>query len=98
MPAQAPEPHPCQRRDAFAPWKPDHLYIGDDGQVLCGGCMGTESTYTPWAFSDLGRMDGDRKVVIAVRPLAGGRPEPTEFRCEIDHAHRRKLLTQRRIG
>ena len=90
--------HPCMHREALPPWENGHLYLGDEGRVLCGRCMGIESTYTPWAFSDLGRMDGDRKVVIAVRPLAGGRPVPTEFRCETDLAHRRKLANQRRDG
>jgi hypothetical protein len=63
--------------------------------------MGIESTYTPWGFSDLGKMDGERKVVLLVRPLsnAGERPSrvvPTTFRCETDDAYRRKLASQRR--
>lgn len=93
MPKHSVPLHPCERREAFVPWKPDHLYIDDSGQVLCGACMGVESTYTPWAWSDLGRMDGDRKVTFhrselgrLVERLPG--PATIEFRCEIDPANR----------
>jgi hypothetical protein len=44
--------HPCDLRKPNAPWKDNHLYIGDTGEVLCGCSMGIESTYTPWAWSD----------------------------------------------
>lgn len=93
--------HPCLHREAFPPWENDHLYIGDSGHVRCGRCMGIESTYTPWAFSDLGRMDAERKVVLRVPPLSNvgegpSRPVPTTFRCDTDDAYRRKLATQRR--
>jgi len=101
MTASVRSKHPCMHREALPPWESDHLYLGDRGEVLCGRCMGIESTYTPWAFSDLGPVDGDRKVILTVPPLpdAGGRPlpaRPTEFRCETDDAHRRKLSNQRR--
>ena len=66
--------HPCDRRDALAPWKPDHLYVGDSGEILCGRCMGVESTFTPWAWSDLGPMGPDRSI----------RWEGTDLRCETD--------------
>ena len=66
--------HPCDERDALAPWKPDHLYVGDDGRVLCGRCMGVESTFTPWAWSDLGPIGPDRSL----------RGEATGLRCETD--------------
>ncbi len=60
-----PEPdHPCTRRQPLAPWKADHLYVGDSGEVLCGCCMGVESTYMPWAWSDLGPMDAERTVRV----------------------------------
>ena len=82
-------PHPGARRVAFAPWKPGHLYIDDSGQVLCGRCMGVESTYHPWAWSDLGAMDADGRVTFRRTEL--GRlfeglsgPETVEFRCELD--------------
>ena len=66
--------HPCERREAFSPWKPDHLYVGDSGEILCGRCMGVESTFTPWAWSDLGPMGPDRTVSVA----------GTVLRCETD--------------
>src|SRR5262249_53662781 len=81
--------HPCEHREAFAPWKPDHLYVDDSGQILCGRCMGAESTYRPWAWSDLGPMDTDRKITFDRRELGGlglditGSPVMT-LRCEID--------------
>ena len=89
MAKQARSSHPCDVRDALEPWKADHLYIGDDGEVLCGRCMGVESTYRPWCWSDLGRMDADRSVT---RPpeyidVAPGRSElvpSTAYRCETD--------------
>jgi len=67
-------PHPCDLRKANAPWKANHLYIGDRGEVLCGTCMGIESTYTPWAWSDLGPMTPDRTVTW----------DGMVFRCETD--------------
>jgi len=81
--------HPCDRREALKPWKPDHLYIGDSGQVLCGRCMGVESTWMPWAWSDLGRMDAHREVKFPPDVAAGlGKDWPElsirEFRCETD--------------
>jgi hypothetical protein len=83
------QPHPCDRRDAFAPWRADHLYVGDSGQVLCGRCMGVESTYTPWAWSDLGRMAADRSLTVSGtwrpgRPGEWVRVEPLVLRCETD--------------
>lgn len=36
-------------------FKPDHLYIHDDGSVYCGSHIGTEATYMPHAWSDLGQ-------------------------------------------
>jgi hypothetical protein len=73
--------HPCDRREALAPWKPDHLYIGDDGVVLCGRCMGVESTYTPWAWSDLGPMGPDRTLRYPGHPM--------DLRCETNRYVRR---------
>ncbi len=70
--------HPCDHRKAFAPWKSDHLYVGDSGEILCGRCMGIESTYAPWAWSDLGKMNPDRSVIL----MFEGRP--TTYRCETD--------------
>ena len=55
-------PHPCDVRKPLHPWKGNHLYIGDDGEILCGRCMGVESTYKPWAYSDLGPMGPDRSI------------------------------------
>jgi hypothetical protein len=52
----------CELRKASAPWQSNHLYVGDSGEVLCGNCMGIESTYTPWAWSDLGPMRLDRTI------------------------------------
>ncbi len=57
-------PHPCDRREPLAPWKADHLYVGDEGMVLCGRCMGVESTYRPWCWSDLGPMRSDRSISL----------------------------------
>jgi hypothetical protein len=79
---------PCDRK-ANAPWKPDHLYVGDNGEVLCGSCMGVESTYRPWCWSDLGEMRPDRSItyppmLVGVGP---GRLVPqgtTTYRCEND--------------
>ena len=72
--------HPCDGREALAPWQPDHLYVNDDGQILCGRCQGVESTYKPWAWSDLGPMNTDRSVTI----------DGTKHRCETDrYTHRR---------
>jgi hypothetical protein len=55
----------CKGREPMAPWKSDHLYIGDNGEVLCGSCMGIESTYQPCAYSDLGLMDAAGMVEMA---------------------------------
>src|SRR5216684_267800 len=81
--------HPCDRLEPMKPWVADHLYIGDSGQVLCGRCMGTESTYTPWAWSDIGRMAPDRTVTLGPMKLeiAPGHfvlQGPTKARCETD--------------
>ena len=81
--------HPCDVRKPLAPWKKDHLYIDDRGEILCGACMGVESTYTPWAWSDLGPMAPDRTVTVpAVKvEVAPGRwveHERTAYRCEHD--------------
>ena len=64
----------CDMRKASAPWRSNHLYVGDSGEVLCGNCMGIESTYTPWAWSDLGPMTPDRTVTW----------DGMVFRCETD--------------
>ena len=87
MPKQA--THPCERREPLGSWKSDHLYIGDGGEVLCGRCLGIESTYTPWAFSDLGRMDVDREVKLtpeAIRQMKEDVPGLSirAWRCETD--------------
>lgn len=74
MTSSTASPHPCDRRDALAPWRSDHLYVGDSGEILCGRCMGVESTFTPWAWSDLGPMGLDRTV----------RWEDQVLRCETD--------------
>ena len=94
MPESKPAPHPCDRREAFGPWKPNHLYIGDSGEVLCGRCMGTESTYTPWAWSDLGVMRPDRTVVLPPMfiEVAKGRlvlQGASAQRCETDRYAKR---------
>ena len=81
--------HPCLHREALPPWESDHLYIGDEGRVLCGRCMGIESTYTPWAFSDLGPIEADRAVLVPGH-LTGG--NPITLHCETDeYAVRRRL-------
>lgn len=83
--------HPCDRRKPFAPWKADHLYIDDDGRILCGACQGIESTYKPWAFSDLGRMGPDRSVTRPAERVEMGpgrlvEVESRTYRCELDPA------------
>ena len=89
--------HPCEGRKPLAPWRGDHLYIGDDGQVLCGRCMGVESTYRPWCWSDLGAMGADRTVVTPPMfiEVAKGRlvlQGATGHRCETDrYAIRREV-------
>jgi hypothetical protein len=84
--ASTPRSRPCDVREALAPWKRDHLYLGDSGEVLCGGCMGIESTYTPWAWSDLGAMGPDRSVTVELTKLADGAAtkEHWTVRCELD--------------
>ena len=73
-------PHPCELRKPMKPWKANHLYVGDSGETLCGRCMGIESTYTPWAWSDLGPMRPDRTVDW----------DGMIIRCETDrYAHRK---------
>ena len=89
--ASNPERHPCEGRVAHAPWKRDHLYLGDSGQVLCGACMGIESTYTPWQWSDLGVMGPDRSVTVEFEEVARGGIARRRWtvRCETDqYAHR----------
>ena len=76
-------PHPCDGRAALAPWRADHLYVGDSGEVLCGRCLGIESTFTPWAWSDLGPMGPDRTVCW----------EGSVLRCETDRYARREATT-----
>ncbi len=88
MAATAP-PHPCDRGKAFEPWRADHLYIGDNGEILCGRCMGTESTYVPHAWSDLGEMGADRTVVLSPMWIEMGPGQKvlqgaTSYRCETD--------------
>jgi hypothetical protein len=95
MAKQAERPHPCERVKALDPWRPDHLYINDSGFVLCGRCMGVESTYSPWAWSDLGKIDADRKIEFtreqigqSIEGLPGA--EDLVMRCETDRNHRSK--------
>ena len=81
--------HPCDGREAMKPWKAAHLYIGDSGQVLCGRCMGVESTYMPHAWSDLGGMGADRTVVLPPMWIELGKNHKvlqgtTAYRCETD--------------
>ena len=81
--------HPCEARKPLEPWKADHLYIDDRGQILCGRCMGVESTYRPWCWSDLGVMGEDRTVVTPPMfiEVAKGRlvlQGATAHRCETD--------------
>ena len=82
--------HPCDDgREPLQPWKANHLYVGDDGQILCGRCMGIESTYRPWCWSDLGPMRADRSIDLG--PMLSERG-PGNFvvqgtmivRCETD--------------
>ena len=54
--------NPCEGREPLQPWKANHLYVGDDGEILCGRCMGIESTYRTWCWSDLGPMGTDRSI------------------------------------
>ena len=75
--------HPCEGREALAPWRADHLYVDDSGEVLCGRCMGVESTYKPWCWSDLGMMGPDCSVTI----------HGTLCRCETDRYARRPLAS-----
>jgi hypothetical protein len=94
MPKQA--THPCDRLEPMKPWQANHLYIGDSGQTLCGRCMGTESTYTPWAWSDLGPMGPDRSVTLGPMKLeiAPGHfvmQGPTKVRCETDQYAAREV-------
>lgn len=88
--------HPCDGREPMSPWQATHLYIGDDGQVLCGRCMGIESTYRPWCWSDLGPMAPDRSISLGPMLVERG---PGNFvvqgtmtcRCETDqYAFRRE--------
>ena len=89
--------HPCDGREPFAPWRSDHLYVDDRGQVLCGRCMGIESTYMPHAWSDLGTMGADRTVVLGPMWLEIGPGQKvlkgaTAYRCETDqYAVRREV-------
>jgi hypothetical protein len=81
--------HPCEIREPLHPWKATHLYIGDNGQVLCGRCMGVESTFRPWCWSDLGPMAPDRSITLGPTEVERG---PGNFviagasvwRCETD--------------
>ncbi len=57
-------PRLCDLREPMHPWKADHLYVGDEGTILCGSCMGVESTYRPWCWSDLGPMGPDRSIPL----------------------------------
>jgi hypothetical protein len=88
MATKAPE-HPCERGKALAPWKANHLYIGDNGEIRCGRCMGIESTYMPHAWSDLGAMGADRTVVLPPMWIELGAGHKvlqgaTAYRCETD--------------
>jgi hypothetical protein len=81
--------HPCDRGKAFEPWKADHLYIDDDGRIACGRCMGVESTYKPWAYSDLGQMASDRTVTLPPMWIELGTGQKVlqgamAYRCETD--------------
>ena len=81
--------HPCEGREPFEPWKANHLYIDDDGRVLCGRCMGVESTYRPWCWSDLGPMNPDRAITMGPMLVERGRGNvvpigPMTLRCETD--------------
>ena len=89
MPETKAPAHPCEGRKAMKPWKANHLYIGDDGRVLCGNCMGVESTYMPHAWSDLGAMGSDRTVVLPPMWIELGPGQKvlqgaTAYRCETD--------------
>jgi len=94
MPETNAPAHPCERGKAMKPWKADHLYIGDSGQVLCGRCMGTESTYMPHAWSDLGAMNAERAVLLPPMWIEMGPghkvlQDASTWRCETDkYAHR----------
>ena len=74
--------HPCEGREPLHPWRANHLYIGDDGRVLCGRCMGVESTYR------LGAMSPARSITVG--PLVAERGSqlvsmgPMTMRCETD--------------
>ena len=89
--------HPCEGRAAMEPWRADHLYIGDSGEVLCGRCMGIESTYMPHAWSDLGAIGADRTVVLPPMWIELGKNHKvlqgaTAYRCETDrYAIRREV-------
>ena len=85
----------CEGRKPLHPWKANHLYVGDDGQILCGSCMGIESTYRPWGWSDLGPMAPDRTVTLPAMKIEIGRGrwverEATAYRCETDQYARPK--------
>jgi len=95
MAKQAGRPHPCEGHEPLAPWRADHLYINDLGVVLCGRCMGVESTYMPHAWSDLGKMDSDRKIAFTREQIGqsiAGLPgaEGLGMFCETDRNHRFK--------
>jgi hypothetical protein len=81
--------HPCEGREPLKPWKANHLYIGDDGRVLCGRCMGVESTFRPWCWSDLGPKGADGSITLGPMLVERGPgnvvPMGTmTLRCEID--------------
>ena len=60
------------------------LYLSDLGESYCGAHVGTEATYTPWQWSDMGTLDERGIVRIGLdnfpteRDLWG-----TELRCEV---------------
>ena len=50
-PTRSQQPHDLKPGERF---DPECIYVHDSGLVACGRHVGTEATYTPWAWSCLG--------------------------------------------
>ncbi len=76
------QPHDLRPGERF---DPECIYIDDAGRVACGAHVGTEATYTPWAWSCLG-LGPAVEWVNDGGGILGPRPEiTTTFACETCH-------------
>lgn len=69
------QPHDLRPGERF---DPACLYMNDEGHCCCGAHVGTEATYTPWAWSCIGlgpELEHEEPDLGRVT-----------FRCEIPHA------------